>query len=63
MIGEQTLFTRSDEVEAAWRLIDPLLEYWRTHPADPMPTYAAGSWGPGEADVLIGRVNGGWRRP
>ncbi|HTK46565.1 MAG TPA: glucose-6-phosphate dehydrogenase [Gemmatimonadaceae bacterium] len=63
MIGEQTLFTRSDEVEAAWRLIDPLLEYWRTHPADPMPTYPAGSWGPKEADVLIGRANGGWRTP
>jgi glucose-6-phosphate 1-dehydrogenase len=63
MIGEMTLFTRSDEVEAAWRLIDPLLEYWEKHPANPMPTYAAGSWGPSEADQLIGRVNGGWRKP
>jgi glucose-6-phosphate 1-dehydrogenase len=63
MIGEMTLFTRSDEVEAAWRLIDPLLEYWEKHPANPMPTYAAGSWGPGEADELIGSVNGGWRKP
>jgi glucose-6-phosphate 1-dehydrogenase len=63
MIGEMTLFTRSDEVEAAWRLIDPLLEYWEKHPANPMPTYAAGSWGPGEAEQLIGKVNGGWRKP
>jgi len=63
MIGEMTLFTRSDEVEAAWRLIDPLLEYWDKHPATPMPTYAAGSWGPCEADDLIGKMNGGWREP
>jgi len=63
MIGEQTLFTRSDEVEAAWRLIDPLLDYWEKHPADPMPTYPAGSWGPKEADELIAQMNGGWRKP
>jgi glucose-6-phosphate 1-dehydrogenase len=63
MIGEMTLFTRSDEVEAAWRLIDPLLDYWASHPADPMPTYPAGSWGPKEADKLIGKMNGGWRKP
>ncbi|HEU4721751.1 MAG TPA: glucose-6-phosphate dehydrogenase [Gemmatimonadaceae bacterium] len=60
MIGEMTLFTRSDEVEAAWRLIDPLLEYWEKHPMKEMPTYVAGSWGPKEADQLIG---GGWRTP
>jgi glucose-6-phosphate 1-dehydrogenase len=63
MIGEMTLFTRSDEVEAAWRLIDPLLEYWQANPASPMPTYPAGSWGPVEAEKLIGRENGGWREP
>jgi glucose-6-phosphate 1-dehydrogenase len=63
MIGEMTLFTRSDEVEAAWRLIDPLLEYWEKNPANPMPTYEAGSWGPREADELIGKENGGWRKP
>ena len=63
MIGEMTLFTRSDEVEAAWRLIDPLLEHWEKHPANPMPSYAAGSWGPREADELMGRENGGWRTP
>ena len=63
MIGEMTLFTRSDEVEAAWQLIDPLLEYWGRNPVKEMPTYAAGSWGPREADELIGRLNGGWRQP
>jgi glucose-6-phosphate 1-dehydrogenase len=63
MIGEMTLFTRSEEVEAAWKLIDPLLDYWKEHPANPMPTYPAGSWGPCEADELIGQQNGGWRKP
>jgi glucose-6-phosphate 1-dehydrogenase len=63
MIGEMTLFTRSDEVEAAWQLIDPLLNYWQANPVDPMPTYAAGSWGPKEADELIGRGGGTWRTP
>jgi glucose-6-phosphate 1-dehydrogenase len=53
MIGEATLFTRSDEVEAAWKIIDPVLNYWAANPANPMPPYPAGSWGPKEADELI----------
>jgi len=61
MIGEMTLFTRSDEVEAAWKLIDPLLCYWRDHPAEPMPTYPAGRWGPREAAQLIGADGAEWR--
>jgi glucose-6-phosphate 1-dehydrogenase len=63
MIGEMTLFTRSDEVEAAWRLIDPLLNYWQANPANPMPTYAAGGWGPKEADELLARDGAKWREP
>ena len=63
MIGEMTLFTRSDEVEAAWKLIDPLLCHWQDHPADPMPTYPAGSWGPVEADQLIHTDGAVWREP
>jgi glucose-6-phosphate 1-dehydrogenase len=63
MIGEMTLFTRSDEVEAAWKIIDPLLHYWESHPANPMPTYPAGSWGPPEADHLIAQDGVQWRRP
>jgi glucose-6-phosphate 1-dehydrogenase len=61
MIGEMTLFTRSDEVEAAWKLIDPLLCYWADHPAQPMDTYPAGSWGPEAADQLIGESGARWR--
>jgi glucose-6-phosphate 1-dehydrogenase len=63
MIGEQTLFTRSDEVEAAWKIIDPVLNYWAEHPASPMPTYPAGSWGPKEADALIAQCGATWRSP
>jgi glucose-6-phosphate 1-dehydrogenase len=61
MIGEMTLFTRSDEVEAAWKLIDPLLCYWQDHPAEPMETYPAGSWGPAAADRLIDECGARWR--
>jgi glucose-6-phosphate 1-dehydrogenase len=63
MIGEMTLFTRSDEVEAAWKIIDPLINFWETHKASPMPGYAAGSWGPAEADRLISLDGARWRTP
>ncbi len=63
MIGEMTLFTRSDEVEAAWKIIDPLLKFWEEHPANPMPSYPAGSWGPAEADHLLALTGARWRTP
>jgi glucose-6-phosphate 1-dehydrogenase len=63
MIGEATLFTRSDEVEAAWRVVDPLIRYWEEHKPRRMPTYAAGSWGPREADELIEENSVEWREP
>jgi glucose-6-phosphate 1-dehydrogenase len=53
MRGDATLFTRNDEVDAQWSIIDPILEAWKAgHP--PMATYEAGSAGPAEADELIG---------
>lgn len=55
MLGDATLFTRSDEVEMAWRVMDPLIELWSNEPARDMPTYEAGSWGPREADKLLTR--------
>lgn len=61
MIGEMTLFTRSDEVEAAWRIIDPLVRFWEADRAAPLPTYSAGSWGPAEADALISADGARWR--
>ena len=63
MIGEMTLFLRSDEVEAAWKIIDPLLCFWEEHTPNPMATYAAGSWGPDEADQLIAADGAAWRTP
>jgi glucose-6-phosphate 1-dehydrogenase len=61
MIGDPTLFTRSDEVEMAWEIIDPVLEYWDKHPETSLPTYPAGSWGPEEADKLLEGDHARWR--
>ncbi|MDE3111946.1 MAG: glucose-6-phosphate dehydrogenase [Chloroflexota bacterium] len=60
--GDATLFTRQDEVEEQWRLVDPILEAWRAAPDAP-PSYAAGSWGPTEADAFIERDGRRWRQP
>ena len=53
MIGDPTLFTRSDEVEMAWTIVDQVLEYWDKHPVASLPTYPSGSWGPEEANKLL----------
>jgi glucose-6-phosphate 1-dehydrogenase len=62
MIGDPTLFIRSDEVEQAWRIVDPLLDAWQ-HPETPLARYRSGTWGPRQADELIGREGRQWRRP
>jgi len=59
--GDATLFTRRDGVEAQWRLITPILEAWAADTAAPLPTYAAGSDGPADADALLDRNGHGWR--
>jgi glucose-6-phosphate 1-dehydrogenase len=61
MIGDPTLFTRSDEVEMAWRVIDPLLEYWEQRGKSELAFYPAGSAGPAEADQLLARERARWR--
>lgn len=63
MLGDQTLFTRGDEVEASWRVLTPILEIWDA-PAPPevMPLYEAGTWEPMEAELLINRDGRRWRR-
>jgi glucose-6-phosphate 1-dehydrogenase len=53
MIGDATLFTRTDEVEAAWQVIDPLLSFWESGKGEPLAFYPAGSAGPAEADALV----------
>jgi glucose-6-phosphate 1-dehydrogenase len=52
MRGDPTLFTRNDEVEAQWRIIDPILESWEKG-ANPIEEYAAGSQGPEDADRIL----------
>jgi len=58
--GDQTLFMRRDAVEASWRLVDPILSAWDESPADP-PLYAAGSWGPIEAALMMAADGRAWR--
>jgi glucose-6-phosphate 1-dehydrogenase len=54
MRGDATLFTRNDEVDAQWSIIDPILTTWHEDAKPPMATYEAGSPGPAEAEDLIG---------
>jgi glucose-6-phosphate 1-dehydrogenase len=63
MRGDATLFTRNDEVEAQWRICDPIVKFWApTHPhtPGPLPAYEAGSQGPEEAGELL-REGDHWR--
>jgi glucose-6-phosphate 1-dehydrogenase len=63
MLGDQTLFTRGDEVEAAWKVVTPALAAWEApSPIDAVPLYEAGTWGPTEAEQLINRDGRQWRR-
>jgi glucose-6-phosphate 1-dehydrogenase len=64
MLGDPTLFTRADEVEAAWRLYTPLLELIEESPWQlPVQNYEARTWGPAAADSLLADDNLVWRRP
>ncbi|MEG5045848.1 glucose-6-phosphate dehydrogenase [Microcoleus sp. B4-C1] len=63
MLGDQTLFTRSDEVEEAWRVVTPALMAWESsNDQDLVPKYEAGTWEPAEAELLINRDGRKWRR-
>jgi glucose-6-phosphate 1-dehydrogenase len=62
MLGDPTLYTRTDEVESAWRFITSILDAWQAPGAPPPVNYVAGSWGPAEADALIARDGAQWRR-
>jgi glucose-6-phosphate 1-dehydrogenase len=59
--GEASLFTRADEVETAWSLIDPILQVWETNTdSQPLAFYESGSWGPAEAEELLARDGRKW---
>ena len=61
MLGDQTLFTRSDEIEEAWEIVDPVLDYWSQ--GGRPGSYASGTWGPESAEELIRRSHRRWRNP
>lgn len=61
MIGDATLFQRADMVEASWRIVSPVLDVWEAIPARGFPNYAAGSWGPREADELLEKDGRKWK--
>jgi glucose-6-phosphate 1-dehydrogenase len=60
MIGDATLFSRTDLVESAWRIAQPVLDYWAAHPPTDFPNYPAGSWGPKAAFELLERDGRRW---
>jgi glucose-6-phosphate 1-dehydrogenase len=61
MIGDPTLFQRADMVEAGWRVVAPLLDVWKALPPRDFPNYAAGTWGPKDADHMLEREGRQWR--
>jgi glucose-6-phosphate 1-dehydrogenase len=62
MVGDATLFQRADNIEAGWRIVQPILDVWQADQTSFLPTYAAGSSGPEEADTLLTRDGRAWRR-
>jgi len=62
MIGDATLFQRSDMVEAGWGVVDPVLDVWKALPPRKFPNYASGTWGPAEADQLMELDDRQWRK-
>jgi glucose-6-phosphate 1-dehydrogenase len=61
MAGDATLFMRRDAVEAAWGFVMPILDTWSESHERYLPEYAAGTWGPMEADRLIEADGRSWR--
>jgi len=59
--GDATLFDRADSVEAAWGLVDPILDAWQNASPPPFPNYPAGSEGPADADRLTASEGRHWR--
>jgi glucose-6-phosphate 1-dehydrogenase len=60
MMGDATLFQRSDMVESAWQIVGPILDVWGALPARNFPNYPAGTWGPKEAEDMLRRDNRVW---
>lgn len=61
--GDATLYSRGDNVERAWEIVQPLLDVWGNNPDFPLHGYPAGTWGPLAAEELISKQINGWRYP
>jgi glucose-6-phosphate 1-dehydrogenase len=62
MLGDTTLFNRNDAVALSWQILEPVLGAWHaTRASAPFPNYAAGSWGPAEADAVLARDGRAWK--
>jgi glucose-6-phosphate 1-dehydrogenase len=62
MVGDPTLFIRTDEVEQSWKIVEPILDAFQD-PSFPIARYEAGTWGPPEADRLLSQAGRSWRTP
>jgi glucose-6-phosphate 1-dehydrogenase len=51
--GDATLFMRADQVEAAWKIVMPILDAWKKHPSKQLHLYKSGTWGPAASDTLL----------
>lgn len=63
IMGDSTLYSRGDSVEATWHFIDPVIKLWKEHPDIKLFGYPAGTWGPDVADSLIDSPEQTWRYP
>jgi len=62
IIGDATLYTRQDMVEASWAVVEPIQNVWRETKYE-FPNYSAGTWGPATADEMLARRGHTWRKP
>ncbi len=60
MLGDATLFSRTDFVEASWRVVQPFLDFWKAAAPETMPSYPAGGWGPSQAYDLLEKDGRHW---
>jgi glucose-6-phosphate 1-dehydrogenase len=60
MEGNPTLFMRADQVEAAWEVVNPILDAWTSRTAVNFPNYAPNSWGPQDADAMLAKDGNNW---
>ena len=60
MERNSTQFMRADQVDAAWKVVMPIIEAWEQRPPIDFPNYAPGSWGPEDAEALIARDGHNW---